>query len=258
MSLIDTHAHLNDQKFGSDVDDVIASANAAGVDRIIVCGYDLESSRTAVEQSQRFDCVYATVGVHPHDAKNYSPEIEYAIEELSRAPKVLAIGEIGLDYHYDFSPRNEQAIVFEAQLKLAAKLNLPIVIHSRESNDDVMQILKDHAENIVGCVFHCFAGDVEFAQTVLDMGFYIGIDGPVTYKASEKLRSVIKMCPLDRLLVETDCPYLSPNPHRGKRNEPSYLRYIAEEAARVKGISFEEFAKASSDNAIRFFLQKRP
>jgi TatD DNase family protein len=253
VSLIDTHAHLTDPKFDSDVDEVIARANAAGVERIIVCGYDLESSRAAVELAVRFESVYATVGVHPHDAKSYSADIESAIEELSRAPKVLAIGEIGLDYHYDFSPRCAQVAAFEAQVELAAKLGLPIVVHSRESNDEALQVLAGRAGNIIAGVFHCFSGDVEFARTVLEMGFYIGIDGPVTYKASEKLRAVVEFCPLDRLLIETDCPYLTPVPHRGKRNEPAYVRYVAEEAARAKGISFEKLAEATTSNARRLF-----
>jgi TatD DNase family protein len=253
LSLIDTHAHLNDARFESDVDEVIARAKAAGVERMIVCGYDLESSRASVQLAGRFEGAYATVGIHPHDAKSYSAEIESAIEELSRAPKVLAIGEIGLDYHYDLSPRCAQVAAFEAQVDLAAKLGLPIVVHSRESNDEALQVLAGRAGNIIAGVFHCFSGDVAFARAVLDRGFYIGIDGPVTYKASDKLRAVVEACPLDRLLIETDCPYLTPVPHRGRRNEPAYVRYVAEEAARVKGISFEELAEATSANARKLF-----
>lgn len=256
MSLIDTHAHLNDQKFASDIDEVVSRANAAGVDRIIVCGYDLESSRTAVELSSRFDCVFATVGVHPHDAKHYDSAAEAEITELSGNEKVLAIGEIGLDFHYDFSPRPEQMAAFEAQIELASKLGKPIVVHSRESNDEALQVLGEHARNIIGCVFHCFSGDEDFARRVLEMGFYIGVDGPVTYKASEKLRRVVEMCPTDRLLVETDCPYLTPVPHRGKRNEPAYVRYVAEEVARIKQMTLEELASATSLNARRLFGER--
>jgi len=251
--LIDTHAHLNDPKFSEDIDDVIARAADAGVESIIVCGYDIESSRAAVEMARKYESVFATVGVHPHDAKNYNTGAEQELVELSRRDKVLAIGEIGLDFHYDFSPRPEQFSAFEAQIELAWRLELPIVVHSRESNDDALQVLVAHSQNIVGCVFHCFSGDEDFAGRVLDMGFYIGIDGPITYKASEKLRRVVDICPLDRLLVETDCPYLTPIPFRGKRNEPAYVRYVAEEAARVKGITLEELAKATSENARRLF-----
>lgn len=256
MRLIDTHAHLNDSKFAGDIDEVVARAEAAGVERIIVCGYDLESSQSAVKLARRFDCIYATVGVHPHDAKHYSAEIEPVLTELAGYEKVLAIGEIGLDYHYDFSPRPEQRAAFEAQIELAWKLRMPIVVHSRESNDEALEVLRDHARNIIGCVFHCFSGDENFARQVLDMGFYIGVDGPVTYKASEKLRRVIEMCPMDRLLIETDCPYLTPIPHRGKRNEPAYVRYVAEEVARIKAVPIEELAEATTANARRLLGER--
>lgn len=251
--LIDTHAHLNDPKLAEDVDDVIARADAAGVHRIIVCGYDMDSSRAAVELAERYESVYATVGVHPHDAKSYDSSTGQTLAELSHGSKVLAIGEIGLDYHYDFSPRPQQMAAFEAQIDLAWRLRLPIVVHSRESNPEVLEVLGGRSGNIVGCVLHCFSGDADFARKVLDLGFYIGIDGPLTYKASEKLRGVVSMCPLDRLLLETDCPYLTPNPYRGKRNEPAYVRYVAEEAARVKGITVDELAEATSANARRLF-----
>lgn len=256
VRLIDTHAHLNDSKFAGDLVEVIARATEAGVERIIVPGYDLESSRAAVELAARFESVYATVGVHPHDAKSYNFDTEQAIQELSAAPKVLAIGEIGLDFHYDFSPRPEQRLAFVAQIELAGRLGLPIVVHSRESNPEALEVLRARAGNIVGCVFHFFSGDVDFAREVLDMGFYIGVDGPVTYKASEKQRRVIEMCPLDRLLVETDCPYLTPVPYRGKRNEPAYVRYVAEEVARIRGITLVELAEATSANARRLFGER--
>lgn len=253
VHLIDTHAHLNDSKFADDIDDAIARAIDAGVERIIVPGYDLDSSRAAVDLAARYESVYATVGVHPHDAKSYDSQTEQAILELSRGLKVLAIGEIGLDFHYDFSPRPQQMEAFEAQIDLAWRLGLPIVVHSRESNPEVLQVLKGRSANIVGGVFHCFSGDADFAREVLDLGFYIGVDGPVTHKASEKLRGVVGMCPMDRLLVETDCPYLTPVPHRGKRNEPAYVRYVAEEVARVKGVTLEELAEATSANARSLF-----
>lgn len=256
MRLIDTHAHLNDSKFAPDIDEVLARARNAGVGGIIVCGYDLDSSRSAVDLAARFEPIYATVGVHPHDAKSYTADTQTAIEELSRGEKVLAIGEIGLDYHYDFSPRHQQIAAFEAQLELAWKLQLPIVVHSRESNEEALEVLSRSARNIIGCVFHCFSGDEAFARRVLGMGFYIGVDGPVTYKASEKLRRVVEVCPLDRLLVETDCPYLTPVPHRGKRNEPAYVRFVAEEVARIKGVALEELASRTSENARRLFGER--
>ena len=255
--MIDTHAHLNDPILENDADELIARAGSAGVERIVVCGYDMPSSRAAVEMAARCASVFATVGVYPHGAKDYDERSKQELVELSRHEKVLAIGEIGLDFHYDFSPRQEQFPAFESQIDLAGALGLPIVVHSRESNPEVMLVLKKHAANIAGCVFHCFSGGEDFAREVLDMGFYIGIDGPITYKASVKLKSVVQICPLERLLIETDCPYLTPAPFRGKRNEPSYVRYVAEEVARLKGISVDELAEATTMNARRLFPRLR-
>jgi len=251
--MIDTHSHLNDPKFESDLDEVVSRARDAGVDRIVVCGYDLPSSRAAVDIAARFDGVFATVGIHPHDAKSFSREALGEIEELSRAPKVIAIGETGLDFHYDFSPRPAQIEAFEAHIELAERVGLPVVIHSRESNDQALEVIASSAANIAGCVFHCFSGDEEFARRVLDAGFYIGIDGPITFRASEGLRRVVEITPTDRLLIETDCPYLAPVPHRGKRNEPGYLIHIAEEVARIKGLAVEDIGRITAENARRLF-----
>lgn len=251
--MIDTHAHLNDEKFAGDLDQVIERAAATGVHRIIVCGYDLSSSKAAVEMASQYESVYATVGVHPHDAKHLSPALLSEIEHLSRAPKVVAIGEIGLDFHYNFSPPEDQYTAFEAQLELAERVKLPVIVHSRESNDEALQVIKSAGANIVGCVFHYFSGDENFARQVLDEGFYIGIDGPVTYKKSETQRRVVEVTPLDRLLIETDCPYLAPIPHRGKRNEPAYVALVAEEIARIKGLSVADIDRATTENAERLF-----
>lgn len=256
IKLVDTHTHLNDEKFACDLDAVIKRAAEAGVERIIVCGCDMQSSLDAVQLAEKYDPIYATVGVHPHDAKNYNTDAGNTLRNLSSNPKVLAIGEIGLDFHYNFSPPQMQFAAFEAQMDLAGQLGLPVVVHSRESNPEALQALRNHASKIVGCVFHCFSGDAEFAKDVLDMGFYIGIDGPITYKASQKLREVVRMCPMDRLLIETDCPYLTPVPFRGKRNEPAYVRYVADEIAQVKGISIESVALATTQNADRLFWRR--
>ncbi len=253
MRLIDTHTHLNDKAFSHDLDQVIARAEAAQVTGLVVCGYDVDSSRLAVEMAGRFQCVRATVGVHPHDARTYGPEAELRIVELSRAPGVIAIGEIGLDFHYDFSSRSDQYAAFEAQVNLANRVGLPLVIHSRESEREVMQVLRGHAANTRGGVFHCFSGDERTAVETLDMGYYLGIDGPITYKNAEKLRGVARMCPVDRLLVETDCPYLSPVPHRGRRNEPAYVRLVAQATAEIKGLSLEEVSEATTANARALF-----
>lgn len=253
--MIDTHAHLNDPKFADDLDDVLARAKKAGVERIVVCGYDLPSSRTAVEMAERYESVYASVGVHPHDASHFDDHTLTELKEFSRCSKVIAIGETGLDFHYNFSPREAQNEAFKAHVALAGELGLPIIVHSRESNFEALQVLRETTANIWGCVFHCFSGDEHFAREVLGMGFYIGIGGPITYKASEKLRKVVEMCPCDRLLLETDCPYLAPVPHRGKRNEPAYVRYVLEEVARVKGITFEELEEITTANARELFTR---
>lgn len=251
--MIDTHAHLNDPKFAEDLDDVLDRAKKAGVERIVVCGYDLHSSRTAVEMAERYEEIYASVGIHPHDASHFNEYTLAELKELSRSPKVIAIGETGLDFHYNFSPREAQNEAFKAHVALADELGLPIIVHSRESNFEALQVLRETTANIWGCVFHCFSGDEQFAREVLSMGFYIGVGGPITYKASEKLRKVVEMCPCDRLLVETDCPYLTPVPYRGKRNEPAYVRYVLEKAAGVKGITFEKLEEITTINARTLF-----
>lgn len=247
---------MNDSKFAGDMDEVIRRANETGIGGIIVCGYDMPSSRDAVDLAERYECIFATVGVHPHDSKSYDDETAGQLVELSQHNKVLAIGEIGLDFHYDFSPRPDQFRAFEAQIDLAGSLGLPIVIHSRESNPEALQVIKPHAANITGGVFHFFSGDEDFARQVLDLGLYIGVDGPITYKSSEVQRQVVKYCPLDRILIETDCPYLAPVPKRGKRNEPAYALIVAEEVARIKEISVEELAEVTTQNARRLFGEK--
>ena len=257
MHLIDTHAHLNDRKYSGDLDAVIERANQAGVTRIVVCGYDLASSESAVSMAGRFESIYATVGVHPHDAKTYDASTERRIRELSVGTRVMAVGEIGLDFHYDFSPRDAQFAAFRAQVALAVELRLPIVVHSRKSNPEALQVLREDAANIVGCVFHCFSGDEHFAREVLDMGCYIGVDGPITYKSAGKLARVVRMCPIDRLLIETDCPYLTPVPHRGERNEPAYVRYVAEAVASIKGETVARIAEITLQNAETLFSKMR-
>ncbi len=253
--MIDTHAHLNDPKFADDLSDVLARAKNAGVERIIVCGYDLPSSHAAVEMAERYECIYASVGIHPHDASNFNNDTLAELKELSRHRRVIAIGETGLDFHYNFSPRKAQFEAFRAQVILAGEQSLPLIVHSRESNIETFKELCETTANIYGCVFHCFSGDEEFARKVLSMGFYIGVGGPITYKNSEKLRRVVEICPPDRLLVETDCPYLAPVPYRGKRNEPAYVRYVLEEAARLKGITFGELEKITTTNAHSLFAR---
>lgn len=253
MRLVDTHTHLNDEAFSNDLDEVVSRAEAAGVTRLVVCGYDIESSISAVKMTRQFDCVRATVGVHPHDSKTFGPAAEQHIEELSQDPKVIAIGEIGLDFHYDHSPRPDQYAAFEAHIEIANRAGLPIVIHSRDSEKEVLRVLRAAAKNIRRCVMHCFSGDKETAEEALGMGCYLGFDGPITFKNAEKLRDVVRMCPIDRCLVETDCPYLSPVPHRGKRNEPAHVRLVAQAIARIKEIDLEEVCAVTTANAYALF-----
>lgn len=251
--LIDTHAHLDHERFKGDVDQVIERAKLAQVQSIITVGADLASSRQAVEFARRYPDVIATVGVHPHDADSVSESVLNEIAILAQDEGVVAIGEIGLDYHYDFSPRDVQRRVFAIQISLARELELPIVVHVREAYQDVMSILKsEHAEDVGGIV-HCFSGDREAAKDCLDMGFYISVGGILTFANSQELREIIRGLPMDRILLETDAPYLTPVPYRGKRNEPAYLVHVAEALANLKGITFDEVAETTTLNACKLF-----
>lgn len=253
LSIFDTHAHLNDRRLIGDIEAVLARAEAEGVSRMICAGYDLDSSRNAVAIAEKFENVWATVGIHPHDAKTLDDEALAEIAELAGRPRVVAIGEIGLDYHYDLSPRPVQAEAFRRQLDLAVKLAMPVVIHERESGDDAYRIL---SENIPpeGGTMHCFSGDTAHAKRMVELGFYLGIAGTVTFKNAQTLREVVKVAPLDRLLVETDCPYLTPEPFRGRRqNEPALVRIVAEKVAELRGIDLEEAARITTENAFRVY-----
>lgn len=251
--LIDTHAHLDHERFKDDVDQVIERAKLAQVQSIITVGADLASSRQAVEFARRYPDVIATVGVHPHDADSVSDSVLNEIAILAQDEGVVAIGEIGLDYHYDFSPRDVQRRVFAIQISLARELELPIVVHVREAYQDVMSILKsEHAEDVGGIV-HCFSGDREVAKDCLDMGFYISVGGILTFANSQELREIIRGLPMDRILLETDAPYLTPVPYRGKRNEPAYVVHVAEALANLKGITFDEVAETTTLNACKLF-----
>jgi TatD DNase family protein len=251
--LIDTHAHLDHERFKDDVDQVIERAKLSQVQSIITVGADLASSRQAVEFARRYPDVIATVGVHPHDADSVSDSVLNEIAILAQDEGVVAIGEIGLDYHYDFSPRDVQRRVFAIQISLARELELPIVVHVREAYQDVMSILKsEHAEDVGGIV-HCFSGDREAAKDCLDMGFYISVGGILTFANSQELREIIRGLPMDRILLETDAPYLTPVPYRGKRNEPAYLVHVAEALANLKGITFDEVAETTTLNACKLF-----
>lgn len=251
--LFDSHAHLDDEKFDDDREKVINSLKENGVDLIVDPGADISSSVQAVNLSKEYENIYAAVGVHPHSAKDMNEDTLKILKALSKNDKVVAIGEIGLDYHYDNSPRDVQKKWFKEQIKLAKELNLPIIIHTREAQKDTFDIVKEEYDENLRGVLHCYSGSLEMAREYLDMGFYISFAGPITFKNSKVPKQVAKEVPLDKLLVETDCPYLTPEPHRGKRNEPLYVRYVASTIAELKGITFEEVARRTKENAIRFF-----
>ena len=253
MRLVDSHTHLDDPKFDSDREQVIERALAAGVERMMAIGTgtgppDLE---VAVRQAERYPFVSATVGVHPHDASKATPDSIARLRELAAHPKVLAVGEIGLDYHYDFSPREVQRTVFARQLEIAATAGKPVVIHTREAWPDTLSLLAGWTG---GGIMHCFTGDAAEARQVLALGFHLGFGGVLTFPKADGVREAARITPDDRLLVETDCPYLAPVPHRGKRNEPAFVVEVARRLAEVRGMTPEEIAALTSANFDRLLL----
>lgn len=251
---IDSHAHLDDERFDEDREILIESLKENNIDLVFNIGADIKSSKASVQLAKKFENIYAVVGVHPHDAKDVEEDYLDILRELSKEEKVVAIGEIGLDYYYDNSPRDIQKKVFKEQLDLAKKLDLPVVIHTRDAAQETFDILKEAAEGEkLRGIMHCYSGSVEMAMEYIKLGFYISLGGPVTFKNSKVAKEVAKAIPLDRLLIETDCPYLTPEPYRGKRNEPKYVKYTAEAIAELRGISVEEVAKATSENAKTIF-----
>lgn len=253
MQLIDTHTHIYGHEYEEDRDAAMARAREAGVTRMAAIGAGLESSRAALELARAHPSVIATVGVHPHEARGFDEAQSAELRALAADPNVRAIGEIGLDYHYDFSLRAAQAAAFEAQLALAAEMGRPVVIHMREAEDDVHHILKSAPAGIGAIVMHCFLGGPQEAARWLDLGFLLGIGGAVTFKKMEALRETARFAPLDRILLETDCPYMTPHPHRGRRNEPAYVALVAQAVAEARGQTVEEIAAATTGNALEFY-----
>jgi len=249
--LTDSHAHLDSFGTDSKIEKVITRALDNDVTRIITVADSLESSYRAVELAQKFSGVYASVGAHPHNAKEVNPDTLKELERLAKEPKVVAIGEIGLDYYKNHSPRLVQQKVFNQQLELADKLKLPVIVHDRDADKDVIGILGKH-RNLKG-VFHCFSGDVSLAQTVLAMNFYISIAGTVTFKNAGILADVAKYVPLTKLLIETDSPYLTPHPHRGRKNEPAHVRLVAEKIAELKGVDVSVVEASTQENVQLLF-----
>ena len=250
---IDTHVHLNAEQYNEDLQDVIDRALEASVNQMVVIGFDQKTIKRAIELAEEYDFIYAVVGWHPVDAIDCTDEDLQWIEELASHPKVVAIGETGLDYHWDKSPKEIQQQVFRKQIQLAQRVNLPLVIHNRDATEDVVRILQEEQAEKTGGVMHCFGGSVETAKTCIDMNFMISLGGPVTFKNAKKPKEVATEIPLEWLMIETDAPYLAPHPHRGKRNEPGLVPLVAEEIARLKGVSIEEVSQATTENAKRFY-----
>ncbi len=251
--LVDSHAHLDFRDFNSDRDAVIERAVQAGLKWIVSIGSGegIVSARRATKLAQEIPMVYSTAAVHPHDAKIWSAEIADEIIRLSREPKQVAIGEIGLDFAKEYSPRETQESVFREQLKIADQLDLPVAIHSRNAHEDTMRIIKEMKPQ--RGVMHCFSGSLELARELVKLGFYISIPGVITFKNARVLVEVAQGIPLERLLIETDCPFLTPEPFRGKRNEPAYVRYVAEKIAQARGVSIQEVGEKTTANAEQLF-----
>lgn len=252
--LIDSHAHLDDKKYDLDREYLIENLKENGVELVINIGADLRTSKNSVNLAKKYENIYAVVGVHPHSAKDVTDETLEEIRELASEEKVLAIGEIGLDYHYDYSPRDIQRKQFIAQIKLAKELDLPVVIHSREATQETFDIIKEEVEDggLRG-VLHAFSGSPEIAREYIKLGFIISIGGPLTFKNARVVKEVAKEIPLEHMIIETDSPYLTPVPYRGKRNEPMFVKYVAEEIAKIKEIDVEEVIKVTNENTKRLF-----
>lgn len=251
--LIDTHCHLDFSEFDRDREEVLARAREAGVEYIINVGSTLENSRAASGLSKKFPAVFSSVGIHPHDAKDFSESNLLEIKELSKNPKVIAIGEVGLDFYRNLSEENVQEEAFRKFIGLAKERNLPLIFHCREAKGDFLRILKEESFPQMRGVVHCFSGDGIFLKACLDLGFYVSFTCNVTYKKADNLRQVLKLVPQDRFMLETDAPYLSPEGFRGKRNEPYQVRHLAEYIAKIKSVTFEEISQATTENAKRLF-----
>lgn len=247
----DTHAHYDDRAFDPDREALLKSLPEKGVKLVVLPGCDVQSSRHALEIAERYDYIYAAVGIHPGELAGFKSGDIDIIRKLAAHEKCVAIGEIGLDYYWDDSRKAEQKELFINQLELALELDLPVIIHDREAHGDSMEILFRYPE--LRGVLHCFSGSREMAQEILKRGWYLGFDGPVTYKNAKKALEVLEICPMDRLLIETDSPYLSPVPMRGKRNDSSNLRFVVEKIAQIKNCAAEEIARISAENGKRLF-----
>ena len=253
--LFDTHVHLNSDMYKEDLDEVIKRATEVKVTKMAVIGFDALSNTRAIELAEKFDFIYAVVGFHPSDSRTATEEDWPVLKEQLKHPKVVALGEIGFDYYWDTSFNDVQTAVFKKQLEIAKEMDIPIVVHMRDSVDDTYEVLKEFGHGLTG-VMHCFSGDVKMMHKFLDLGFYIGLDGPVTFKNAHSVHDLAREVPIERLVIETDGPYLTPAPYRGKRNEPAYVKYIAEKIAEIKGLSYEEVCRHTSENGMKLYRIK--
>jgi TatD DNase family protein len=251
--LFDTHAHYDDEKFTEDRFDVIEKAHSSGVSYIINAATDIKSCEESLKFAGKYDYVYAAVGIHPHEVGDVDDSTLIEVAKFAKEDKVVAIGEIGLDYYYDTAPREVQRHWFAQQVNLARELKLPIIVHDRDAHQDSIDIIKAQKASEVGGVFHCYSGSLEMAKELLGYNFYISVGGSLTFKNAKKLIEVVRWIPMERLLIETDCPYLTPEPHRGKRNDSSYVKFVAEKVAEIKQMGFEEVAEATLKNAKELF-----
>jgi TatD DNase family protein len=253
MRLVDTHAHLNDRAFDGDREQAVARAQEAGVHTIINVGYDVPTTCLAIALAEQHDGLYATAGLHPHDAKSCTEGLIRELKALAAHPKVVAIGETGLDFFRDLSPRDRQIDAFRRIIGLAHELCKPLIIHDRDAHDEVLSVLEEERAADLGGVLHCYSAGTEYLPQALALGFAVGVDGPVTYTNAEDLRRVAAAVPIDRLLLETDCPWLTPKPRGKQRNEPAFLVDVAERIAEVRGMALDDLAAAATANALRTF-----
>ncbi len=250
---IDTHAHLFYPNFKDDIDEVVKRAQDYGVDKIIVPATDLETSAQAIELCEKYEIIYGSVGVHPHETKEWNDKLTEKINNLVQHKKIIAIGEIGLDYYYDFSPPEKQIQAFRAQLNIALEIGLPVIIHNRDSDDDMLKIITEYCGKGLKAQFHCFNASLQHAFEYIKMNHFISFTGNITYKNRGDIRSIIEKISLKNLLLETDSPFMTPAPYRGKRNEPAYVKYVAEKIAEIYKVSVDEVGKITSYNAFRLF-----
>jgi TatD DNase family protein len=251
--IFDTHAHYDDERFDEDRQELLASMKDAGIGRIVNIGANMASSRTSLELAHRYDFIYAAVGVHPSDTQELDEDKIEELRILSRDPRCVAIGEIGLDYYWPEPDHELQKKWFRRQINLARQEKLPIVIHSRDAAADTLNILREEDAGECGGVVHCFSYSAEVARQCVDMGFYIGVGGVITFKNGRKLKETVDMLPLERIIIETDCPYLAPTPHRGERNSSLYLPLVVEAIAQIKGVSTEEVIRITEQNALQMY-----